>query len=78
MCCVWHSSLATMPIDLSVKKVYDKIALGCFACVFITIQIVFSIGIVVAYQKIKKIQKREQKFLRTQIISEVDDESDED
>lgn len=53
-----------MNVDMEKKIILDKIALACFACVFLSIQIVFAIGLIVAYQKVRRLKKREQKFLK--------------
>lgn len=64
MCCVFHSSFAVMHLDLEKKEFINKIGLACYASVLITIQIAFLIGLILGWQKIKKIQHEEKLFLQ--------------
>jgi hypothetical protein len=82
MCCVWHSSISTVKFkndkNDELKIVIDRSVLLVFACVFITIQIVFSLNIYIAYRKIKEIEKSEAKFLAQTSEDTVEDDDDED
>lgn len=73
MCCVWHSSISTVDLDMPTKTVIDRSVLCVFATVFLTIQVIFGLNIVLAYRKIKEIEKSEAKF-----IAHVPDEPDDD
>lgn len=75
MCCVWHSTIASLDVDLQIKIIIDKSVLLLFAAVFLSIQIVFSIGILKAYKKIKALEKSEAKFLAQDNTIESDDEA---
>lgn len=57
---------------MSKKIIIDKVAVGIFAFVFIIIQIVFSIRIFKAFQGLKELKLREERFIRQ--VPEYDDD----
>jgi len=76
MCCVWHSSMASLSLPIESKIIIDKIGLGVFVCIFISIQIVFSIGIIRAYKELDEIKKAEANFINQLGPEDSDDEED--
>ena len=75
LCCVWHSVLSSIDIDLGTKTVIDKIGLSVFAIVFLIIQLILCYLFYAGYKKIEKVKKTEIMFLSQ---SGPDIESDED
>lgn len=57
---------------MSKKIIVDKVAVSIFAVVFIIIQIVFSIRIFRAFQGLKELKLREERFIRQ--VPEYDDD----
>ena len=63
LCCVWHSVCASLSIDQERKFLLDKIVLCCFATFFTLIQVVFGLSFINSYQKIKALERLEEKFV---------------
>ena len=63
LCCVWHSTISSIELENSTKIIVDKIALCLFAMLFSSIQIIISIGILKAIQKVKALKKSESNFI---------------
>ena len=74
MCCVWHAVITSLELVLSTKIIVDKLALCVFAGAFSLIQIQFAIGILIAYRKIKELQKREIEFAKKDNLYNSDDD----
>ena len=63
LCCVWHSTISSIELENSTKIIVDKIALCLFAMLFSSIQIIISIWILKAIQKVKALKKSESNFI---------------
>ncbi|CAF0942644.1 unnamed protein product [Brachionus calyciflorus] len=72
LCCVWHSTIASIAVEMPTKIIIDKIVVGIFATIFITIQIVFSIRIFSAFRGLKQLKLKEERFIRQ--VPEYDDD----
>jgi hypothetical protein len=68
--------MASLTIPIESKIIVDKIGLSVFVCIFISIQIVFSIGIIKAYKELDEIKKSEANFINQLGPDESDDEED--
>jgi hypothetical protein len=75
LCCVWHSSISSIELENSTKIIVDKIALCFLAMIFSSIQIIISIGILKAIQKVKVLKKSESSFI-SQFGNEDSDDDD--
>lgn len=74
MCCVWHSTIASVSMEPTTKTFLDKIMLGVFASVFISVQVIFTIGIFSAYKKIQILKRKEASFIKQVGPDDSDDE----
>jgi hypothetical protein len=75
LCCVWHSTISSIDLENSTKLIVDKIAVCLFALLFSSIQIIISIGIIKAIQKVKVLKKSESNFI-SQYGNEDSDDDD--
>jgi hypothetical protein len=78
MCCVWHSICSTLDMEYEKKYILDKVVLCMFATFFLSIQVVFSIGLVIAYRRIIKLKQLEKKFLAQHNLYEQEEEEEEE
>ena len=63
LCCVSHSTMASVKLDTAQRVFADKVVLAIFVFLFVLIQVIFGISLFVAYQKIRALKKRETQYM---------------
>lgn len=63
ICCIWHSVIASLNLDLEERFYLDKIVLILFLLVFILIQFIFILSMWISYLKVKMVKEIEKQFV---------------
>ena len=75
LCCIWHSTIASINMDTNLKIYIDQIALCVFALLFAAIQVVTIITILISYKKLDEYKRKEQNFMKFVSTEDSDDEA---